>query len=377
MKELPINYAVHCETAEETNKVLNYHNSEYSGFSHWKYVTFNSSIPVSGNNLNIFTQEYSVKDYEIITFKEWEDMINQKEFQLPENWFLKVTEESLPFINQVRNKQTDCYDDVTLNKPHYNYYPCVFNYGGLICGGNDGIMEKNIEINLETFKHFYIDNKMKKEIKLTREQLVTLYESDSCSDWKAEIKKILSSDVLLNEFVIPQSSIDYLVKDGSNSQKKLVTDLGVDLDKSLQELYLEGQANCGLKIGDSVRVTRIAEDKENGWTTCWCKEMSSSVGKSFKIEIIDESTKTDGFRLDNDFWYPYFILEKVVDEYIHFTFEDDLLGKQVIAKDKSCKGIITYQGQNDMLVGEFTKTYKYLFDEYTFLDGTPCGKLKQ
>jgi hypothetical protein len=63
------------------------------------------------------------------------------------------------------------------------------------------------------------------------------------------------------------------------------------------------------------------------------------------------------------------------DEYIHFTIEDDLLGMKVISKDKSCKGIITYQDNYKVVIGSYNITYKELLKEYTFIDDKPCGKL--
>jgi len=63
------------------------------------------------------------------------------------------------------------------------------------------------------------------------------------------------------------------------------------------------------------------------------------------------------------------------EEYVHFTFEDDLLGEIVISKDKSLKGVITYQDEYKVVIGNYIEFYKFLFRDYTFLGGKPCGKL--
>lgn len=63
------------------------------------------------------------------------------------------------------------------------------------------------------------------------------------------------------------------------------------------------------------------------------------------------------------------------EEYIPFTIDSDLLGKQVVSKDKSCKGVITYQDERKIVIGNYNETYEVLLKDYTFIDGKPCGKL--
>ena len=62
-------------------------------------------------------------------------------------------------------------------------------------------------------------------------------------------------------------------------------------------------------------------------------------------------------------------------EYIPFTFEDAefLIGKAVKSRDEKWIEILTWASEN----GTSDITYETLLDEYTFLDGSPCGKLKQ
>jgi hypothetical protein len=63
------------------------------------------------------------------------------------------------------------------------------------------------------------------------------------------------------------------------------------------------------------------------------------------------------------------------DTYIPFTLEDDLLGMQVISKDKSCKGIVTYQDNEKVIIGAYNITYEELLNNYVIWNGKPCGKL--
>lgn len=80
-----------------------------------------------------------------------------------------------------------------------------------------------------------------------------------------------------------------------------------------EKSYTERQAECGLKIGDNVRVVRSALDNENGWSCPWVSEMDVMVGNVYKVEIICAR----GICLrhpNNGTWYhfPYFVLKKVV-----------------------------------------------------------------
>jgi hypothetical protein len=62
-------------------------------------------------------------------------------------------------------------------------------------------------------------------------------------------------------------------------------------------------------------------------------------------------------------------------EYIPFTFEDakDLIGKVVV--DKHSIATIDYLDVNGCTVSMTSWTYEAVLERYTFLDGTPCGKL--
>lgn len=69
-------------------------------------------------------------------------------------------------------------------------------------------------------------------------------------------------------------------------------------------------------------------------------------------------------------------------EYIPFTFEDaeQLIGKVIRPKNELHKlilliSMINFSGV--FLEDEITITYTSLLSDYTFLDGSPCGKLKQ
>ena len=96
----------------------------------------------------------------------------------------------------------------------------------------------------------------------------------------------------------------------------------------MEKTYEERQAECGLKVGDTVKISQKAEHDENGWNNGWHKDMDTWVGKTG--EII-EDVKGSGFKVfceeeNNSFFFPYFVLEKVEEKkltrYRVFTTHD-------------------------------------------------------
>ena len=80
--------------------------------------------------------------------------------------------------------------------------------------------------------------------------------------------------------------------------------------------YEERQAECGLEVGDFVKILRKAKDDENGWDNYWPEEADTWVGKTG--EIIEDGGGV-GLKVfleeENDWWFfPYFVLEKVEDK---------------------------------------------------------------
>lgn len=90
--------------------------------------------------------------------------------------------------------------------------------------------------------------------------------------------------------------------------------------------YVEEQRASGIKVGDRVRVKRIANNNENGWGYSWVNRMDYTVGKVYTVCDIGNENK--GFGLNNSdidgdpksdptehgrcFWYyPWFVLEKL------------------------------------------------------------------
>lgn len=72
--------------------------------------------------------------------------------------------------------------------------------------------------------------------------------------------------------------------------------------------YLAFHNASGLKVGDSVRVVRKAEDREMGWSDIWSGHMDDFVDRTYKIT---GDAASYGWELDNNWTFPTFVLQKV------------------------------------------------------------------
>ncbi len=72
--------------------------------------------------------------------------------------------------------------------------------------------------------------------------------------------------------------------------------------------YLAFHNASGLKVGDSVRVVRKAEDREMGWSDIWSGHMDDFVDRTYKIT---GDAASYGWELDNKWTFPTFVLQKV------------------------------------------------------------------
>ena len=66
-----------------------------------------------------------------------------------------------------------------------------------------------------------------------------------------------------------------------------------------------------LKVGDTVRVTRVAKSLEFGWDNSWITAMNASVGKTFTVRTINDGTSGIQLEDSDECNYPFFVLEKV------------------------------------------------------------------
>lgn len=149
-----------------------------------------------------------------------------------------------------------------------------------------------------------------------------------------------------------------------------------------------------LKVGDLVRVTRKADSHEDGWANLWAQDMDEAVGRVGTVSHISANLAELGIGVDapgvGEFMYPYFVLEKVEQEYAPYDFGDRdcrtiLVGDLVRYKRDD-------NGGPTMITG-FTKTAdgmwkahlgdgnvtdaEELLNHCEHIDGTPCGRLSE
>lgn len=182
--------------------------------------------------------------------------------------------------------------------------------------------------------------------------------------------------------------------DGSGEYRPFISDDEKDypfIIRKKEVSYAERQKKWikenDLKVGDLVRVTREAEDYEDGWKVIWAIAMSNLVGSVLKVKKIDEECGIVLSTENKDWFFPYFVLEKVEQKYVPFDFSDlacreFLLGKAVKHKEGQVGpaliiGFSQFEGGMWMANAggvEAVNTVALLHD-WVFLDGTPCGKL--
>ena len=173
----------------------------------------------------------------------------------------------------------------------------------------------------------------------------------------------------------------------------------------------------GLKKGDYVKVVRKAKDYEDGWDGRWTKERDDFIGKVIPVSDIGESTGVilsycccDWAGYD----FPYFVLEKVEPEpkYVPFENAEEFLDayyrnetenldgvyhylatRGIWLKDKSTEVpaycMVTEVRDNGVIISDRklsttgilifnnTTSWSELYESFTFLEDSPCGKLKE
>lgn len=173
----------------------------------------------------------------------------------------------------------------------------------------------------------------------------------------------------------------------------------------------------GLKKGDYVKVVRKAKDYEDGWDSRWTKERDDFIGKVIPVSDIGESTGVilsycccDWAGYD----FPYFVLEKVEPEpkYVPFENAEEFLDayyhnetenldgvyhylatRGIWLKDKSTEVpaycMVTEVRDNGVIISDKklsttgilifnnTTSWSELYESFTFLDGTLCGRLEE
>jgi hypothetical protein len=83
-------------------------------------------------------------------------------------------------------------------------------------------------------------------------------------------------------------------------------------EMGVEEAYQVMQDNCGIKVGDKVRVLRKAKSFEMGWDTIWVSFMDEYIGSIGKVlGSLDIHGLKVGFDDGSEYAFPFFVLEKV------------------------------------------------------------------
>ena len=98
-----------------------------------------------------------------------------------------------------------------------------------------------------------------------------------------------------------------------------------------------------------------------------------------EIEYYDECVKKWLHICSTPFWsddLKYRV--KPQQKLMPFTFDDarQILGKAVICKSEKRINVILGVDEDNVHLSTDFPSFKRLLDEYTFLDGTPCGKVQ-
>lgn len=173
-----------------------------------------------------------------------------------------------------------------------------------------------------------------------------------------------------------------------------------------------------LKVNDYVKVTRKAEIYEDGWDSLWNDSMTDYIGKALKVLAINSLRGLISLDCDDTVYdFPYFVLEKTEPpkpKYVQFQDgreffnsylsvesrlekEDYFLSNHGIwlkAKDADDALFIvteiwsygvcvsgnmktTNESEDFYLTINDATTWEQLLKRYTFLNGSPCGKLME
>ncbi len=141
-------------------------------------------------------------------------------------------------------------------------------------------------------------------------------------------------------------------------------------------------ADNGVQVGTKVRITRKAGDYEYGWGTIWGPSMDDFVGKIGEVREIGYNIGLQLKFESTSFWLPYFVLEVVKEtNYVPFDLDEEmdrnmLRGAWVKKIDGYAESmIVEICPKVKMVIAENAITTDRLLEEFTFLDGSPCGKV--
>lgn len=117
------------------------------------------------------------------------------------------------------------------------------------------------------------------------------------------------NELLKLRYIVKSKRSDYYyLESGCNSLAVPFFALELVEKAKTSDYYRTFHNASGLKVGDSVKVVRKAEDYEMGWVCRWVEEMDNYIGKTLEITSNSEGY---GWLLEDKFYFPTFVLQKV------------------------------------------------------------------
>lgn len=198
---------------------------------------------------------------EFITIDELLEMI------FPEKWAIKSTN---PLVKDWINKNSTTGANYSTSLYKYFFHYPMLGAGHLESSVKPGYTE----ITEEQFINHFCKKEYKEMKKLTKRQLIDLYNKFTCTDWKNEISFYLDKLAYQHDEVqieIKESSLSNLKLRGTEDQKRAVSDLGI---------VIEGDKNAFVKKFNYDDTENLFENFSNTLT-----------GNKFAIQLALDATK--------------------------------------------------------------------------------------
>lgn len=238
MKQLPKTFGIYSSIQNKANPLWNKyikwlqteHNMSWQGRDHNSYYG-----PIEGKSANV-GYKYTFGDV-VLTLEEWNECMNN---QFPTKWFIILTRENFEIVHKWYKETYDKYPiNIGMavgNVPYDGTYADCSNDGGNLkkYGG--------IEITFEQFQqHILKQKQVMKQQTITRKQLISLHNSDSCTTWKNYIMELIVANPLAideTKITIPQKYLDLVINEGTTKQKQAIEELGISLQKEFNIIDL-------------------------------------------------------------------------------------------------------------------------------------------
>jgi len=296
----------------------------------------------------------------------------------PNKWFIVVTEENFKILSHWRDKVKDS----KCLKIHFkvgclllseNLYDDSYFYRKSKEDFMTDLLYSNYkEITTEQFIYNVFNDGT--QLCIDRRTLANLRSMNDCWEWTENILIILDENHFEEYLIIDNCYIDLFNNRGSSSQRKLLDRYNIRLPMTKKGRYRIEHEKCEIKVGDKVIVTRKFEDEENGFPYVFLSYMHDFVNSICEVVVKNSVSYTLEFN-DERFVFPYFVLEKYEEEYVPYTFEDNLVGMTLIYN--KIRYLILRQDEEGVKMLLLIRSYEDLLCDCTHLDGTPFGKLKK